>query len=264
MTPEDSTSDMPPPNLGAATGDAKTSNPNDSNRYCRGGYRKPSTTNRPVIKQPKFEGKCKDLKGHIYDCTDARQSDILVKTMKEISEYVGNTFKKGSDARLAVESLTLPILVISEDPKDESKTKTQIWEKEVDEHVKHKNHLADNMQTVYSLVWGQCTDIMRQKVKALPFYEQLTTDGDGLALLKAIKNLVYNFQALLKAIKNLVYNFQSQKYLPQALHESKRCFYFCVQGRHTTTSTYIEQFQNIVDVIEHSGGSIGKDPEELG
>jgi hypothetical protein len=87
---------------------------------------------------------------------------------------------------------------------------------------------------------------MRQKAEALTIYETLTTGGDGLALLKAIKDLVYTFQ--------------SQKYLPHALHELKRRFYFCVQGRYMMTSTYMEQFQNIIEVIEHSGGSIGNDP----
>jgi hypothetical protein len=48
--------------------------------------------------------------------------------------------------------------------------------------------------------------------------------------------------------------------LPHALQESKRRFYLCSQGRHTTASTYLEQYQNIDDVIEHSGGSIGNDP----
>ena len=33
---------------------------------------------------PKFEGKCTDLKGHIYDCSDARQSDQFMKTTREI------------------------------------------------------------------------------------------------------------------------------------------------------------------------------------
>ena len=247
--PEISTNDVPS-NPGGATGDTKPSN-NDKQRYRRRGSRKPTATQgRPVTRQPKFEGKCEDLKGHIYDCSDARQSDIFVKTTKEIAEYVGRTFKKGSDARLAIENLSLPVLTIPKDPADDkSKTPTRIWEKEVDEYVKRKTYLADNMQTVYSLVWGQCTDVMRQKLEALPTYEQLTTDGDGLALLKAIKNLVYNFQ--------------SQKYLSYALDESVRRFYLCTQGRHTTTSAYMEKFQNIVDVIEHSGGSIANHPGVL-
>lgn len=31
------------------------------------------------------------------------------------------------------------------------------------------------------------------------------------------------------------------------------------QGRTTTTQAYLEQFQNMIDVIQHSGGSIGED-----
>jgi hypothetical protein len=50
---------------------------------------------------PKFEGRCTDLKGHIYDCSDVRQSDQYTKTTKEIAEYVGRTYKYGGDARLA-------------------------------------------------------------------------------------------------------------------------------------------------------------------
>ena len=41
---------------------------------------------------PKFEGKCADLKGHIYDCSDVSQSDQYTKTTKEIAEYVGRTY----------------------------------------------------------------------------------------------------------------------------------------------------------------------------
>ena len=58
--------------------------------------------------QAKFEGRCEDLKGHIYDCSDVRQSDIFAKTTKEIAGYVGRTYKYGSDAGIAVERLTLP------------------------------------------------------------------------------------------------------------------------------------------------------------
>ena len=42
---------------------------------------------------PKFEAKCPDLKGHIYDAADFRQSDQYMKTTREIAEYVGCTYK---------------------------------------------------------------------------------------------------------------------------------------------------------------------------
>ena len=69
------------------------------------GYHKPM-----IPRQPKFEGKCDDLKGHIYDCSDVRQSDIFMKTTKETGEFVGGTYKYGGDIRLVVENLELPVM----------------------------------------------------------------------------------------------------------------------------------------------------------
>ena len=60
-------------------------------------------------RQPKFEGKCDGLRGHIYDCLDTRQSDQFTKTTKEIAEYVGRTYKDGGDVRIAVENLERPV-----------------------------------------------------------------------------------------------------------------------------------------------------------
>jgi hypothetical protein len=117
--------------------------------------------------------------------------------------------------------------------------------KQVDEFVRRETELRENVKTLYSLVWGQCTDIMKQKLEASDDFEDIALEQNGLELLKAIKNIVFQFQ--------------SQKYLPHALHESKRRFYQCHQSKYTTTAQYLEQFQNLVDVIEHSGGSIGVD-----
>jgi len=48
-----------------------------------------------VHHQTKFEGKCADLKGHIYDCSTSKQADQFNKTMKKILEYVGCTYTYG-------------------------------------------------------------------------------------------------------------------------------------------------------------------------
>ncbi len=80
--------------------------------------------------------------------------------------------------------------------------------------------MEELVKTVYSLVWGQCTDIMHQKIEALDDFKTMSRDGDGMALLRAVKNVSFNFQ--------------SQKYTPQALHESKRRFYVLSQGKHAT------------------------------
>ena len=73
------------------------------------------TTNRATIPYVKFDGKCDDLKGHIYDCSGSKQADLFAKTTREIAIYVGSTYKPGGDISFAVDNLELPII---EDPVD--------------------------------------------------------------------------------------------------------------------------------------------------
>jgi hypothetical protein len=65
---------------------------------------------------------------------------------------------------------------------------------------------------------------------------------------------------LLRALKGVAYHFQSQKYLSHALHESMKRYYNCTQGKFATTQAYLEHFQNMVDVVVHSGGEIAGHP----
>eukprot|EP00978_Attheya_sp_CCMP212_P010678 scaffold25993_cov57-Attheya_sp.AAC.2 len=207
---------------------------------------KPATTTPVVVRQPKFEGKCEYyLSGHIYDCSDSRQSDVYVKTTNEIAEYVGTNFTYGNDTKIAVKQLPIP--VPADPPAGAGRGEIRLWEKRLDAFVKRESYLEENLKTLYSLVWGQCTDAIRMQIEALDNYQTIESDADGLELLRIM-------------IKDLVFNFQSPKYLPLALDESKARFYYCRQGKNSTPQVYLEQFQNMVDVIEHSGGTIGDEP----
>ena len=237
------TSDTGSPSEGAPTTQKEQKEGGNSKR---GNWQQRSGNKSVTIpRQPKFEGKSDDLKGHIYDCSDARQADQFAKTTKEIAEYVGRTYTYGGDARLAIENLTIPVAPEPEDPPaDATKTRKLIWKKKVEEYVKRESYMQDNIKIIFSLVWGQCSDIMRQ-LESLDNFSTISAEGDGLKLLKAIKNL--NF------------SFQSQKYMPHSLHEAKRHFYLFSQGKQDTVA-YYEQYLNIIEVIETIKGSIGIDP----
>jgi hypothetical protein len=120
-----------------------------------------------IVRQPKFEGKCEELKGFVFDCSDSKQADVFAKTMKEIAGYVGRTFRYGDDIRQLIEKMTMPVLNMPSDPPTTaSRTVTRIWEKEVDKYVKRKMYLQENLKTLYSLVLGQCTDVVLAKLEA--------------------------------------------------------------------------------------------------
>ena len=41
----------------------------------------------------KFEGRCDELKGYVYDYGESKNASQYIQTTKEISTYVGRTFK---------------------------------------------------------------------------------------------------------------------------------------------------------------------------
>eukprot|EP00978_Attheya_sp_CCMP212_P037182 scaffold173708_cov61-Attheya_sp.AAC.1 len=201
------------------------------------------------LPEPKFKGECKELKGHIYDYSDAkRQSDMFHKTTEEIADYVGRTYWCRHDVRLAVKNLKLPhVEKMVNPPASADRIVILEWENAVDLFDKQKIYLSQNLKSLYSLVWGQCTYDMRFKIKVLDNFDTMSADRDGLALLKAIQDIV-------------VYNFQSHKNLRHALHEAMCHFYGCVQGKNLTTQAYLKQFQHSIAAIEHYGGSVGAEP----
>jgi hypothetical protein len=106
-------------------GDAKKSKSNLS----KGPYKHASSI--------KFEGSCDDLKGHIFDCSDVKQSDIFAEITKAIAIYVGTKYKYGADTSTAVETLEDQIIDIPPSCADDTNpTLKRIWEKKIDEYVK--------------------------------------------------------------------------------------------------------------------------------
>jgi hypothetical protein len=106
---------------------------------------------KPNIQQAKFEGKCVGLKGFIYDCSDSKQADIFTKTMKEVVEYVGQTYSYGSNMRLAIENLekttlTLPMIHQPQLPRP----KKQGYVKRKSMNMYERNHISKRTSRLYT------------------------------------------------------------------------------------------------------------------
>jgi hypothetical protein len=50
----------------------------------------------------RFKGNCADLQGHIFDCSNYKQADNFVNTLKRISEYAGAAYKQGGDIHSSI------------------------------------------------------------------------------------------------------------------------------------------------------------------
>jgi len=59
--------------------------------------------------QLKFQGACKGLKGHVYDClaNGSRMADMYTKTTQDVAIYMGSTCKSGMDIHRAIDNLKI-------------------------------------------------------------------------------------------------------------------------------------------------------------
>ena len=211
-------------------------------RAGRGGRRGTTTT----ISRQRFEGATDDLKGDIFDLVGSRSADLFIKTKKAIANYVGRTYQHSGDIRRAIETLTIPTIPMPTAPVADPMPVllAAIFSEQVKEYVKQTSRLQENIKRLWALVWGQCSDTIRTRLQALDGYDDMHTTSNGLQLLIAIKDLMFNVQ--------------EQKYVPLSIHLAKRQFFLLSQGRNTV-GEYYDQFKNQTDVLSHIGAGIGHD-----
>ena len=142
-----------------------------------------------------------------------------------------------------VETLKVPTIDMPDPPPEDANASVKrVWQKNIDKFVDRQDQLQENIGTLYSLLKGQCTDIMKQQLESLPVYAKLNEDHDRLGLLIEIKNIAFSFQ--------------SQNYLAHLLHNSKQHFYMFQQDKNMTTQSYLKAFTNNLEMIEHSRGTV--------
>ena len=162
----------------------------------RGGRRnKGNRKGSNIWKVEKFVGKCEALKGFIYDCSDNKQADQFVSTTLEIVTYIGSNYKHGGDVRLALTNLEPPNIPYPVEPAaNASITERKIFENKCSVYCKREETYESNMQQIFALIWGQCTEALQAKLQGLDDFDQLNTDSDALGLLREMKKIAFNFQ----------------------------------------------------------------------
>ena len=239
----------PPTSDGRGTGMSRQGGTRTGRQGGRGSGRGGRSGRRnlvPTIPQQRFDGATEELKGHIFDLVRSRLADLFIKSKKAIANYVGRTYQHSGDIRRTIETLTLRTIPLPTAPVADPMPPllAAIFGEQVKEYIKQTSRLQENIKRLWALVWGQCSDTIRTRLQALDTHEDMHAASDGLRLLVAIKDLMYNVQ--------------EQKYVPLSIHLAKRQFFLLSQGRNTV-GEYYEQFKNQTDVLDHIGAGIGDD-----
>jgi hypothetical protein len=143
------------------------------------------TTN--TVRPTKFEGRCDDLKSHVYDFGEHKSADLFIVTTKEIANHVGQTYKCGGDLAEAIINLETPTKMEPTDPVNpDNKVAMKKWEREHDEYRKWNVAMTESIKTLYNLMWGQCSETMQEKLESLDDYNDIRSSSDGIGLLLAL------------------------------------------------------------------------------
>jgi hypothetical protein len=225
-----------------------TSGRNRSRRGRRGASTTTSYNTGTTSRHIKFEGSCEGLKGHVYDVLDHRQADAFAKTTKELALYAGKTLKEGDDVRLAVLNLALPVLDRPTQPLDpDNEYQKMDYMTDLKIHRTRVAQMASNMRSLFSLIIGQCSESMINKLESTNEFKTISDSSDSIELLKAIKKVSFHYE--------------SQKYGPLAMHNAFIMFCTCRQDECTTIESYLETFNNTVAIVNYAGGKLGTAPE---
>jgi hypothetical protein len=66
-----------------------------------------------------------------------------------------------------------------------------IFKGELEAYIKRKSVLEDNIQKTFSLVIGQCTDLLQSKLKQQAQWSAISQQQDAIALISLIKTITF-------------------------------------------------------------------------
>ena len=184
----------------------------------------------------KFTGKCEKLKGYIFDVGPGIKQDNFSDTLKNMCIHVGDTYKHGGDIRLAMENMQT-IDITNDEPKPPANLDDKVeflkYSKRLDRYIEQEEGIKRKVKSLFSLIEGQCSTAVWDKIKALEQYGN--------------RKRVYDSIWLLESIQALSYQYHKNKYPEHALVDQikKR-----VWQNDISVSLYHERFVNLMKITK--------------
>jgi hypothetical protein len=216
--------------------------------------KKKPTGSTPAWSQSKFTGRCDDLEGFVYDL-GPNQADMYIKTTKELYQYVGKKYTM--EVRMSIEKLqphpfTEPPMPKTKDVtsglmRDKVEAEMSYIEKKkldikIRAFVNEETQYNKDMHQTFSIIEGQCSDAMIQKMKSDAAFEAAQKTCNPIGLLKIIKTICYSCQ--------------SEQFTLLSIVQSMLRFVTLRQGPREANVDYLERFNNSLTVFTSCGGTI--------
>jgi hypothetical protein len=183
----------------------------------------------------RFQGSESSLAGHVYDFA-AGNSDRFIRTTKEIALYVGRKYTKFTgELTQAVVDMELNDPEPPLEPLDAANPlQLKRWELAEKVHQAKTEAFADFCAGLYSVILGQCTDVMKAELEARAEFAGINQDG----------------LALLRLIRTITHTFEERSNLVNKVNKIKAKFYSMKQGKYEPLVQYRARYESIVNAME--------------
>ena len=154
-------------------------------------------------REPKFEGKCEELKDAVYDVVSGKET--FTKTTRDIAEYVGRQFEEAGEFRTGMVDMQLPALMEPAAPTDTTNVVAlELWKMARRTYEKKVEARRRNSQRVYALVLGQCSQALRNRMEAHADWAAIDAASNVMRLLGLVQNCMTQRQTRKHPVHTLI------------------------------------------------------------
>ena len=153
----------------------------------------------PTSTRTSFSDNTEELDDCTFDVGLANQGELFTKNLQKLAEYAGRNNKESRDISYAIENVSetdfsSDLQTLGTAGGEE--VNKMILAREVDSYVKRKATYRQNKESIYAIILGECTEVMRAKLKSLhSFSTEASPKSDGIKLLKLIRQISYEFES---------------------------------------------------------------------
>jgi hypothetical protein len=202
---------------------------------------------RSAITRSNFKGNTTDMNGHVFECYEERGDRTqFPKTLEALGEYAAKNLKHPEDLKsLFEETMIVPTITEPEDlPVGHTKRQEVIWEAGLKSYSRRLEEVRSNLTTLYAVIWGQCSEAMRTKIRALSNF--------------AIGNRTNYCVWLLNEIKGVTHQFDTKRSIFLSLLNARIAYFTCTQTQRQSDAEYLATFRSNVEVLEYYKANIGE------
>jgi hypothetical protein len=147
------------------------------------------------------------MNGHVFQTSEEQSDRMQYKRSVEALElYVKKNLKFAEDlAPLFAFTMAEPKIKIPVEPRaNPSRTEDMIYAEQIKQYVKHQATLTINLASTHAVIWGQCSETMKTRVRTLSGYRERAEGNDCFWFLQKIRGIIMELQEKKHSIMSML------------------------------------------------------------